>query len=93
MNKHQYKFMKMLNKVELISSKSLTENENEMCKYLQLNGYIMQEMIHQVEHYKVTQAGKSAMFDFKIKYYRWWVPVIVSALALLISITSLIISL
>lgn len=88
MNKNQYKFLKKLDKSCTINWNDLSETERSMQRYLQSLGYIHQTITNKTPQYSVTQKGKDEMFQFTLKYYRWWIPVIISLAALTVSIAT-----
>lgn len=88
MDKEQYKFLKKLDKASATSVYNLSVTEKSMQRYLQQLGCISQTMNNGVPHYYVTQQGKDEMFQFVLKHYRWWIPVIISIAALCVSITT-----
>lgn len=88
MNKQQYAFLKKLSKAGSTSSKDLSDTEHSMKQYLFVLGYISQTMRNKTPYYHVTQKGEDEMFQFALKYYRWWIPVIISCIALIVSIAT-----
>lgn len=85
MTKEQYRFLKKIDADTLVSRDTLTDNELDMQQYLQQNQMLSQVMKNRTPHYYVTQHGKSEMTNFMLSYYRWWLPVIVSVAALIVS--------
>ena len=90
MTKEQYKFMKKIVNSKSLCREDLTDNERDMQKFLQEKHFLSQTIKTGFVYYEVTQKGKSEMFEFALKYYRWWIPVIISATALIVSIIALI---
>lgn len=99
-SKEQYRLLKKIKKSKRIPTSTLTDSELEICKYLMHNNCIEAALFsHQditgayhtlkklPKEIALTQAGESQIYAFRSTFYRWWIPVIISAIALIVSIS------
>ena len=101
-DKSQYKMLKRIKKDGLLRRDALTDYEKEICMYLLQNSFIkrVNERPHTLEEsfnsknlpndIELSQLGRAAMFDFRSKFYKWWIPVVISIVSVALSSTSII---
>lgn len=94
----QYSFLSKLMH-DMVKIDSLDDSEKDDCDYLIECGYVeeVKELIlcdtfhgtrklPRTVAYKITPAGRAARYEFKAKFYKWWIPVLISIAAILVSI-------
>lgn len=102
LSKPQYKLLKRIYRVKSVKLDSLNDVEKDICKYLLVNSFIksrkqlghtMEDMYNSKElpaNIEITQAGEAALYDFRSKFYKWWIPVFISAVSVALSAVSII---
>ncbi len=101
-DKRQYDLLTKLMKQKEYSVKQLSSEELEMCKYLEREGLVTNEVSSrpvntsigklaswEIRSYKITEKGRAHRCSFYEKLLRWWIPLIVSFISLGVSIASL----
>ena len=97
-SREQYKMLSKINKATTLQSSSLSTEELEICEYLvdhecikartfahpDFKGgiHVQRSLPPDIE---LTQTGKAQLYAFRSTFYKWWIPVIISVLALIIS--------
>lgn len=101
-DRSQYKMLKRIKKAGVLSRDVLADYEKEICIYLLQNSFIktINEKPHTIEEafnnkklpndIELSQLGRAAMFDFRSKFYKWWIPVVISIVSVVLSSTSII---
>ncbi len=102
LSKEQYKMLLKIKKSNYITSSSLSDKEIEICKYLMYNGYIESSLFSRQdingayhtlkklpEKISITQTGETQIYVFRSTFYKWWIPVVISIAALIVSIVSI----
>lgn len=81
---------------------SLNDVEKDICKYLLTNSFIKnrKQLDHAMEdmynskalpaNIEITQAGEAALYEFRSKFYKWWIPVVISVVSVALSAVSII---
>lgn len=93
MSREQYWFLVHLRRSGKINSSDVSIDRSDL-SYLAKRGYV--KHISNTftggsdNYYQLTGAGRAAMHTYWLENYRWWIPVILSFIAIAISITSLI---
>lgn len=103
-SKPQYKMLKKLHKNKFLSYECLSDEEKEICAYLlqhnlisvtkKIGEFSKTDMILpplKIDSCSITQSGEAQIYIFKSTFYKWWIPVIISLVALALSIASLIV--
>lgn len=98
-SKEQYKLLKKIAKYNVISTSQLSAYEKEACIFLEQKGFLLiasQDRISEngtidIFHcypteYKITQARRVEIYAFKSTFYKWWIPLVISVIAILVSI-------
>lgn len=101
-NHDQYKMLKRISKAQSIETDSLTDEEKKICDFLCENRFILPQSDWDYEEsnlsyapfvphikskkYVITQAGKAQIYSFKAAFHKWWIPLAISILALIVSI-------
>lgn len=99
----QYKLLTKLKHNDLPAD-SLSPIESEDCFYLVHCGYVTpikdrvmcntpsgSRRLLKTTCYKITPYGRAARYEFKATFYKWWIPVIISILAIVISLAALLV--
>lgn len=104
--KSHYKLLKRISRRTTISAESLSEEELDICSYLHSlkliecnmqnpivheNAYGFQSLVYEHVEYSITQAGKAEIYNFKSTFYKWWIPVVISIIALIVSIAAVLV--
>lgn len=91
-SKSQYKMLRKIQKQKSISASSLSENELEICQHLMemeclkcRDFFGKRALPSEVE---VSQKGEAQIYLFRSTFYKWWIPVVISILALIVSIAA-----
>lgn len=99
-NRKQYAMLKFSCKQSVFSVDALDDNAKSICKYLSDIGFLdvtsrsIDDNFRSIpKSYAITQAGKAAIYQFKVARIKNWVPIVISIFALLISLASFIYSL
>lgn len=100
-SKPQYKMLKKLHKNKCLSYEYLSDEEKEICTYLlqhnlisvtkKMGEFSKTDMILpplKIDSCSITQSGEAQIYIFKSTFYKWWIPVLISIAALIISIWS-----
>lgn len=98
----QYRILKRLHKKGPIQSNHILPAQKSDYGYLLKCGYIteikqLQESVTvtgkrpvvRVTGYEITAEGRAERYDFKATFYKWWIPVVISIIALIVSIIAL----
>lgn len=99
LSKEQYKMLLKIKKSNKLPTSSLTEKELEICTFLMYKHCITSRLFscpditgvnHTLEklpkELTITQTGEAEIYVFRSTFYKWWIPVVISVLALLVSI-------
>ena len=100
LSKKQYKMLCRIKKQGNISLTSLTEDEKSVCLYLldqkcivspkrlpapwQSSNTPTSPSLPSV--IRITQTGEAQIYTFRSKFYKWWIPVVISIIALITSV-------
>lgn len=100
-SKPQYKLLVKIKKGKITSYKDLTNEQEEILEFLTENNCIVAASFTQngfvnkgkvvyryPERLKITQFGEACIYAFRAKFYKWWIPLLVSIAALGWSIAS-----
>lgn len=102
LSKPQYKLLKRIYRMKSIRLNSLNDVEKDICKYLLTNSFIKnrKQLDHAMEdmynskalpaNIEITQAGEAALYEFRSKFYKWWIPVVISVVSVALSAVSII---
>lgn len=95
----QYKLLKRINKLGSVKFESFSDKEKEICNFLLQNNYVSADGIYGYDVFssssrihnlplkvQITQLGEAKMYTFKMMFYKWWIPVVISILSLVVSI-------
>lgn len=98
LSKEQYKMLCKIQKKNLTKS-DLSERELSVCEYLLeiecirpdtqiLPNYGGRSSVVKLFPSKLecTQKGEAQVYAFRSTFYKWWIPVVISVIALLVSI-------
>ena len=95
----QYRFLKKIKRRTVVYVSDLSPNEITMARYLSTAKCI--KAVHRMDlsvpdvarvvpkSYQITQYGEAQLYTFKAKFYKWWIPVVISIFALIISVLAL----
>lgn len=104
--KSHYKLLKRISRRTTISAESLSKEELDICSYLHSlkliecdmqnpiireNAYGFQSLVYEHVEYSITQVGKAEIYNFKSTFYKWWIPVVISIVALIVSIAAILV--
>lgn len=56
----------------------------ERISFFEQNNWVVYEQNEQ--RYRISEEGRSALHEHQHKYMKWWIPVIISIVAILISL-------
>lgn len=97
-SKSQYKMLVKVHKRNQLPYESLSEEEKDICSYLLAHNLIrvikqldkssapsMQLPAVKIKSVQITQAGMAQIYTFKSTFYKWWIPVVISIIALILS--------
>lgn len=102
LSRPQYKLLKRIYRMKSIRLNSLNDVEKDICKYLLANSFIKnrKQLDHAMEdmynskalpaNIEITQAGEAALYEFRSKFYKWWIPVVISVVSVALSAVSII---
>lgn len=96
-SRKQYRVLKHIYRRKSINSSQLSDERIEICNYLTECNYLSIQPLSIVldsplcSDYllRVTQSGEAEIYRFRSTFYKWWIPVVISVFALLVSIASL----
>ena len=101
-NFRQYRMLKKINKLSALSTAGLTEEELDICSFLCKHEFL--EVDHQYHYtpngeidifglypssYSITQSGKAQISAYESSFHKWWIPVVISVISLIVSLISL----
>lgn len=100
LSKPQYKMLCKIKTKKAIPKSSLSESELAICQYLfkqkcfitqtKTVAFGLTPQIETIELFpetiQLSQIGEAQIYAFRSTFYKWWIPVVVSILSLLISI-------
>lgn len=84
MNNPQYKLLKKICKTEMYDYTGETQEHKDIIHYLAKENFLVYCSVDDDEKKhlcKITQRGKSALYEWKSSKRRWEIPVIISVLA------------
>lgn len=101
-NHDQYKMLKRISKAQSIEIGSLTDEEKKICDFLCENSFVSYHcdwnykesnssyapFIPRIESskYEITEKGKAQIAAYKATFHKWWIPLAISIIALIVSI-------
>ena len=95
----QYNLLKRAIKSKELCVDDLNDIELEQAKFLYKNKFLVVSERKTsssngitgiyIYKYKVSQSGEAEMYLFKTSFYKWWVPVVISIGAFIVSIIAL----
>lgn len=95
-NSRQYKMLKKISEHNLFEYTELSQNESDIISFLANQGFIAyaadpntESRISHKKYCQITQAGYAEIYSFKVEHFRFWLPSVISLIALLTSILSL----
>lgn len=94
-SKKQYKLLKKISKNKTIKNKELNNLKYLLsikCVERNTSNDITDEagnLISTDEIYIITSYGEAVMYDFKATFYKWWIPVVISIGAFIVSVIAL----
>ena len=62
------------------------EEERELYNYLLSEKLVVRAYYKETRGYKITERGCAALREFKVERIRFWIPIVISIAALIISI-------
>lgn len=79
---------------------SFSKSDMDDCSYLVKSGFLVpvKEYVHSdfaiggarpvptVVSYSTTAAGRAAMYDFRAAFHKWWISVVISSAAFMVSL-------
>lgn len=88
MNREQIKLLKRIKKAGLINRLDISSEETEIIFFLNRNRYVSPKSIpnNTNQYFKITELGKSELYKIKTEKFRFILPIVISAFALIISI-------
>lgn len=102
LSKKQYKMLCKIKKNGFIEKSSLSNTELSICQYLlsvdclqafhevvpSLNFDTKIQTVKRLPlKIELNQTGEAQIYAFRSTFYKWWIPVVISVISLLISIT------
>jgi len=100
LTKQQYKFLKKLLKKD-IPCGELHKNRDEVFLYLQKNDLISTYLVcppgdikqeYAVQYCKISEEGKVELLLCKQAWYHFWIPTVISIIALIVSVLPIVCS-
>lgn len=95
-NSRQYKMLKRISKYNLFEYTDFSDDESEIIKFLADQGFVAytadpntESRISYKKYCRITQSGYAEIYSFKVEHFRFWIPSVISLIALLTSILSL----
>lgn len=95
-NYSQYRMLCKINKVTKINPNSFSKEDYEICEFLCSCKLLAKEEKHfrdsngkinifkfEVTEYKITQAGKAQISVYRLSFHKWWIPLIISIVAII----------
>ena len=98
LSKEQYKVLRKIKKHGAIQQSSLSDRELTICRYLLTVECLEAKCIYHPtatgigtstvlpSEIRLSQTGEAQIYAFRSTFYKWWVPVVISIIALIISI-------
>lgn len=89
----QYRLLSKIKRRKTLSGESIKRTQAEDLSYLLNKKYVCYSRVqtpHSSAVYCTTPQGRAAIYDFRISYMKWWVPVIISLASLIVSVIALI---
>lgn len=98
LSKEQYKFLRKIKKHGGIARNSLSAKERDICRYLLSEECINKAKSNSApwqlsynqdrlpEHITISQRGEAQVYTFRSTFYKWWIPVVISIVAIIVSI-------
>lgn len=85
MNKEQIRLLKQINKCGLFDYSNMSANEREVLFYLSEQKFITPCANCNGERplYKITEFGKAELFSLRQSSFKFWIPIIISLVALI----------
>ena len=98
-SRNQYKLLKKISKNNQINLKEVKDTEIDNFNYLADNNLLtITENSYKLYDtdaclidaiYKVSPLGEAEMYEFKSTFYKWWIPVVISIEAFVVSTIAL----
>ena len=100
LSKKQYKMLCKIKRYGAIEKSSLSDNELTICQYLLAKDCLLashqtvanfnkiQTIKNLPPQIRLNQTGEAQIYAFRSTFYKWWIPVVISLISLLISITT-----
>ena len=95
-NSRQYKMLKKISEHNLFEFTDFSEGETEIISFLANQGFIAytadpntESRISHKKYCRITQSGYAEIYSFKVEHFRFWIPSVISLIALITSILSL----
>ncbi len=89
LNPKQYRKLKSIQMLNGTKAKDYDKNKDLYIFFLQ-QGFVKRKEVGGYEGYIITPKGDSAIYSYKVEHYRFWVPTLISFIALVVSIASFI---
>ena len=85
MNKEQIRLLKHINKCGFFDYSNMSANEREVLFYLSKQKFITACANPNGERplYKITEPGKSELFSLRQNSFKFWIPILISLVALI----------
>ena len=96
----QHLMLKRIKRANPLSCKNLSEEQFKIIEYLEEHNFIEPLILEGditsygnvfidnsvLTGYKITEAGKAQIWAFSAKFLKWWIPLVISVIALIVSI-------
>lgn len=87
---HQYRKLKSIQMFNGTKAKDYGKN-TDLYKFFLQNGLVKRKEVGGYQGYVITPKGDSELYSYKVEHYRFWVPTLISFIALVVSIASFVI--
>lgn len=99
-NFSQFLMLKRIKRANPLPNKNLSKEEYKIIQYLLEHNFVKENFSFgnitsydniYIDHslltgYQITEAGKAQIWTFSTKFLKWWIPLAVSLIALIVSI-------
>lgn len=88
----QYRLLSKIKRRKVVPGESIKKEHSENLSYLLSEKYICYSRpatSHSLPVYRTTPQGRAAIYDFRISYMKWWIPVVISIGSLIVSVIAL----
>ena len=88
----QYWLLLKIKRCKVVPGESIKNKHSENLSYLLSKNYICYSRpatSRSLPVYRTTPQGRAAIYDFRISYMKWWIPVVISIGSLIVSAIAL----